>query len=52
MTMTGDRTLVEPHEPKRISPALIQAAKLEVTLNDRRGLPTDPVIRELAKRTS
>ncbi len=50
--MTSDRPSTEPEEPIRISPALIQAAQLQVTLNDRRGLPTDPAIRELAKRRS
>ena len=50
MTTPEDRTMVEPREPIPVSPALIQAAKLEVTINDRRGIPTDPVIRELAKR--
>jgi hypothetical protein len=50
MTTTEDRTTIEPPEPVRVSPALIQAAKLEVTINDRRGVPTDPVIRELAQR--
>lgn len=50
MTTTGDRAVTEPRKPPQVSPALIQAAKLRVTINDRLGVPTDPVIRELAKR--
>lgn len=35
-----------------VSPALIQAARLRVTINDKLGRITDPAIRALAGRTT
>ena len=37
-------------QPITVTPVLIQAARLQVTINDRLGVPTDPVIRELAAK--
>jgi hypothetical protein len=45
---TNDRPLCDDSATVRPSPALIQAARLRVTINDRRGVETDPEIRALA----
>jgi hypothetical protein len=51
MTATNNRPAAEAAKPLHVSPALIQAAKLRVTINDKLGRTTDPAIRALAGRT-
>jgi len=48
MTASDDRSA--GYRPPQFfpSPALVAAARLRVTINDRRGVPTDPEIRALA----
>ena len=48
MTSAHDGSAVSPPSPAPPSPALIAAARLRVTINDRRGVPTEPEIRALA----
>lgn len=45
---TGDRPAAHPAGRVEVTPALIQAARLRVTINDRRGVPTEPAVRALA----
>jgi hypothetical protein len=45
---TGDSAATDPAGRVEVTPALIQAARLRVTINDRRGVPTEPAIRALA----
>lgn len=53
MTTISNRTATEATKaPLHVSPALIQAAKLRVTINDKLGRTTDPSIRALAGRTT
>ena len=48
MTTTGDHAASRERTPVAVTPALIHAARLRVTINDRRGVPTEPSIRALA----
>jgi hypothetical protein len=48
MTSAHDGSAVSTPSPAPPSPALIAAARLRVTINDRRGVPTEPEIRALA----
>ncbi len=48
MTSTQNGRVVLPESVPR-TPSLIAAAKLQVTIDRRRGVETDPIIRELAR---
>jgi hypothetical protein len=52
MTAINNRAATDGVKPLQVSPALIQAAKLRVTINDKLGRATDPAIRALAGRTT
>lgn len=53
MTTINNQTMPEAGKPPvHVSPALIQAAKLRVTINDKLGRTTDPAIRALAGRAT
>jgi hypothetical protein len=52
MTAINNHPATESAKPLQVSPALIQAAKLRVTINDKLGRTTDPAIRALAGRTT
>ena len=52
MTAINNHPATETAKPLHVSPVLIQAAKLRVTINDKLPLFTDPAIRALAGRTT
>lgn len=52
MTAINNHPATGAARPLLVSPALIQAAKLRVTINDKLGRTTDPAIRALAGRTT